>query len=382
MKDLFNKKINRKNTDSIKWDCQGNEFNLPFWIADSDYQTAPAVLDALSEVSKIGAYGYNQVPQRFNKSIIKWYKERFNSTIESEWIVPTTGVILELRVMLDALTKPGDGVILQTPVYHTFHHLLNEMNLNIVENKLIRKNDTYFIDYDNLECLFKQGHRYLILCSPHNPVGRMWTYEEIESIILLAKKYDVFLIVDEIHSDLNINDRPFVSATRFLSIYDKMAICNAPSKTFNIAGLHTAYIILANKIYRENFIKRYNRDFLAKPSVFGYAATIAAYENGAQWVEAQNIHIKKNYEYLKNYLNENLPQVVVTKLEATYLVWLDFSYTKYSSEKLMEKLNNAGVTCSEGKGFSKDYDAFVRFNIACPLDQLKEGLERIVKVFK
>ncbi len=382
MKKLFNEYTNRKDTSTYKWDLQANKECLPFWIADSDYKTAPVVLNELQEVATHGIYGYNLIPDRFNKAVVSWYKNRYDSTIKEEWIISTTGVILGIRLLLEVLTKENDGVILQTPVYHTFHKVVNTMKRNIIENKLIKKDDTYFMDLENLEKLFKEGHKIMILCSPHNPVGRIWTKDEIENVILLAKKYNVFLIIDEIHSDLNIIDRKFISGADFIGEYDNIAICNAPSKTFNLAGLCTAYVIIPNENTKSLVKGQIAREFLNEPTVFGYSATMKAYEEGADWVDKQNEHIKNNYYYLKEYLNKELSNVLVTKLEGTYLVWLDFSYTNLTSEQLLQKCSEHGITCSGGVSFCKDYESYIRFNIACPFDQLKEGLARLVKAFK
>lgn len=381
MSSRFNEVVNRKLTGAIKWDKQ-KDGNLPFWIADSDYATAPCVMDSLNEVAHHGVYGYNAIPDEFKEAIKTWYKKRYNSEVITDWIVPSTGVILEIRILLDIITKENEGVILQTPVYHTFHHVINEMNRKIIENKLIKADDTYKMDYDNLEDLFQQGYKTMILCSPHNPVGRIWSQEEIEKVIVLAKKYDAFVIIDEIHSDLNITDNKFTSGIDFVSMYDNIAVCNAPSKAFNLAGLCTSYIIIPKDELREKFNEQTRREFLNSPTVFGYKATIAAYNHGDSWIDEQNKHIKDNYNYLKEYLNKEFPKLVVTKLEGTYLVWLDLSFTNMSTEELLERCNEYGITCSGGVNFCHDYESYIRFNIACPFEQLKEGLERLVKAFK
>ena len=253
MNSLFNEKIVRTNTGAIKWDAQPNKEDLPFWIADSDYASAPCVLDALKNVASHGIYGYNKIPDEFFDAIKYWYKKRYDSNILTEWIIPSTGVILSIRMLLDILTKEGDGVILQTPVYHTFHHVINNNNRVIIENKLIKQNDTYVMNYDNLENLFKMGHKVMILCSPHNPVGRIWKEDEIKKVLEIAKKYNAFVIIDEIHSDLNITSNKFVSGIDFVNTYDNIAICNAPSKAFNIAGLHTSYLIIPKEEIEKKF---------------------------------------------------------------------------------------------------------------------------------
>lgn len=380
MKELFNQEIKR--IDTYKWDEQSSNECLPFWIADSDYPTAPCVLSSLSQTAKLGAFGYNLIPNEFYDSIACWYKKRYNTNLLKEWIVPTTGVILEIRMLIEILTKVGDGVILQTPVYHTFHHVVNNLERKIVENKLLRLNDTYCMNLDDLEKKFIEGHKIMILCSPHNPVGRIWSHEEIKEVLSLAKKYNVFVIIDEIHSDINITDNKFTSGLDFVDFYDNIAICNAPSKAFNLAGLHTAYIIIPNPTVKRLFQEFKENQFQNSPSVFGYNAMIAAYTKGDEWIDAQNEHIKNNYNYLKTYLNEHLPELIVTNLEGTYLVWLDLSFTKLTTEELLDKCNDAGITCSGGVGFCKDYESFLRLNIACPFNQLKAGLERLVKAFK
>ena len=382
MKKLFDVQVDRKNSSVIKWDFQSDKNSLPFWIADSDYPTAPCVSKELEDVAKIKAYGYNEIPDEFYQSVSNWYLKRYNSKVEKDWIVPATGVVLEIRILLDAITKENDGIILQTPVYHAFHHLINGMNRKIIENKLIRKNNHYSMDLENLEVLFKEGYKVMILCSPHNPVGRIWDKNEIENVINLAKKYNVFVIIDEIHSDLNISNKKFVSGINFENIYNSIAVCNAPSKAFNLAGLGVSYIIIPNQKIRELYQNQVKREFLNSPTVFGYRAMISAYNDGDKWIDAQNEYLLSNYNYLKEYLNKELEDVIISNMEGTYLVWLDFSYTNLKTNELLKRCNESGLTVSGGVDFCKDYESFIRFNIACPLSQLKEGLERLVKAFK
>lgn len=377
MKDCFNELINRKDTNSVKWQKQKYSNALPFWVADSDYATSPLIKECLSEVALNSIFGYDVIPHSFNEAVSLWYK-RYNSNVNPNWVIAMTGVVLEIRVVLDILTNVGDGIILQTPVYHTFHKLIRGMKRNIIENKLIRKEDTYIMDLNNLEKLFKQGHKVLILCSPHNPVGRMWSEEELSKVACLAKKYNVYVISDEIHSDINITDRTFKSMIDFTEIHDHLFVCNAPSKAFNIAGLSTSYIIIPNDELKIKFEERVQRDALSHPDTFGINALITAYNKCEEYIYAQNKHILKNYLFLKEYLSNNLKQAVVTKLEATYLVWLDLSYLNMNACSLKELFDEAHITFSSGDGFCLDYGTFIRINIACPICQLKEGLERLV----
>ena len=379
MSNDFNLKINRKNTYSVKWLKQKSSDFIPFWVADSDYNTTPEVIDRLTKIASNTVFGYTAIPDEFNNAIVNWYK-RYDSLVDSTWISPCTGVVLGIRIILDIITKENDGVILQTPVYHTFHHLINGMNRRIIENKLIRKDDTYVMDFNNLEKLFKEGHKVLILCSPHNPVGRLWTKEELEQVKNLALKYDADVISDEIHSDINITNRKFYSMINFDDIHHNLYVCNAPSKAFNIAGLSTSYLIIPDVSRKEQFDARVKRDCISSPTIFGFAACIEAYKSGEQYICDQNKHILNNYLFLKDYINKNARGIIVSKLEGTYLVWLDLSVLNKTNEEIQDLLDKAQITCSNGVGFCNDYGSFIRVNIACPIEQLKEGLERFIGV--
>ena len=377
MENNFNQKVERKHSDSVKWIKQKYEDSLPFWVADSDYNTYSEVKDEIINVASNTIFGYSVIPDKFYESISSWYK-RYNSEVDTSWISAQTGVITSIRVILDALTKEGDGVILQTPVYHTFHKVINGMKRVIIENKLKKVNDTYQMDFDNLEELFKKGHKVMILCSPHNPVGRLWTKEELTKLKDLVIKYSVSIISDEIHSDLNITNNLFYSMINFKDIHPYLYVCNAPSKAFNIAGLSTSYVIIPNEKRKEDFDNLVSRDCLPSPTIFGVRALIKAYNTGDNFIKEQNKHILNNYNYLKEYLNETIKEIIVTKLEATYLVWLDLSYLNKTCEEITKILDDAHITCSSGKQFCNDYGSFIRFNIACPKEQLKEGLDRLI----
>ena len=379
MKSIFNQKVERKNSYSVKWLKQKHEDSIPFWVADSDYFTTPEVMEKLTDIAKNSIFGYTTLPDEFNEAIVRWYS-RYDATVDPMWVSTCTGVVLGIRVILDIITKENDGVILQTPVYHTFHHLINGMNRRIIENKLVKKDDSYIMDFDNLEQLFKEGYKVMILCSPHNPVGRLWTKEELEKVKDLAIKYNAVIISDEIHSDLNITNNKFISMISFKDLHENLYVCNAPGKAFNIAGLSTSYLIIPDNKRKEQFDLRVKRDCLSSPTIFGVAACIEAYNTGDKFIEEQNKHILDNYNFLKDYLNKEAPYIKVTKLEATYLVWLDMSSLNKTNDEIVELLDQAHITCSSGSGFCKDYGSFIRVNIACPKQQLKEGLERFVGV--
>ena len=223
----------------------------------------------------------------------------------------------------------------------------------------------------------------LLFCNPHNPIGKVWSKEELKKVADICCRNGVFIIDDEIHHDLIMPGYEHTVMSNVGDfVLDNIAICTAPSKTFNLAGLYTSYIIIPKPELRELFNNQVKREFLNSPTVFGYSATIKAYEEGEEWVKAQNEHIKNNYLYLKKYINENLPKAVVTKLEGTYLVWIDLSYLNLNTNQLLDICNKNGVTCNGGVNFCKDYESFLRINLACPLNQLKEGLVRFVNGFK
>lgn len=374
---MFEEKINRKKQYSCKWLEQTSPDALPFWIADGDYHTDYKIREELKDVASNYIFGYTTTPQPVVNSICEWYKKRYNVFVKNEWVYFLTGVVLEIRVILNVITKIDDGIILQTPVYHCFHHLIKTMHRKIIYNDLILKDNQYKIDFKDLENKFKEGHKVLILCSPHNPVGRIWNDEELSQLINLAKKYHVFIISDEIHSDINITNRPFISLLKYQTIYDKIFIVNAPSKAFNIAGLGISYSIIPNNELRNKFQEKVNNEFLTMPNVFGYNACLTAYSKGEEWINQQNIFLKNNYQYLLNFLKVHLPLVKVAPLEGTYLVWLDLSYTNCDSSTLQKYFEKHLLTVSYGESFSEKYTSFIRFNISCPLKQLQEGLKRL-----
>lgn len=377
MEKSFNKNINRTMMNSVKWIAQKHPQDLPFWVADSDYQTCDSIITELTTVAKHGVFGYTIIPEEFNKSVSAWYKKRYHQDISSHWVVPSTGVILSIRIILESISNQDDAVILQTPVYHTFFHLLEAMNRPIIHNPLINKDGIYKMDLVDLEKQFQKGSKILILCSPHNPVGRIWDEDELASVVKLANKYQVTVISDEIHSDLSPSGKPFVSMAKYAKDLPNLYICNAPSKAFNLAGLNTSYVIIPSDENRQKFSQIVNNDFLNYPCIFGTKAMIKAYHDGDAWLEAQNKHLLNNYQYVCDFFKTHFPLVVVAPLEGTYLMWFDFSKMGYNSLDLMEIFNASGVTLSLGDSFHPAHTGFMRMNIACPTHQLEEGLSRI-----
>lgn len=379
----FNKSINRLNTSSTKWDSikirTKKENILPFWVADSDYMTAKPIMEALTSRIKNGAFGYTYVDQEYLEIVKDWVGRRYQYQIEKDWIVTTPGVVTALFFAVGALTTPEAKIIVQSPVYNPFYSVITNNNRRIRENKLIPTGNTYEMDFINLEVLLKEGVEMMILCNPHNPVGRVWKEEEILKVVQLCKQYNCLLVSDEIHCDLVFKEYPFTSIGKYFDYYDNMVICTAPSKTFNIAGLMTSNVIIKNVALREKLKRELSIRSLGEPNLLGLEACKAAYTQCDDWLEAQVEHIKKNASLVYRYFKKVIPEAKIAKLEGTYLMWIDMRFMHLSSEILVKKLIDYGIYVNSGVMYGADYDGFIRFNIACPKEQLQKGLEIIGK---
>lgn len=379
----FNKPINRLNTSSLKWDSikirTEKENVLPFWVADSDYMTAKPIMEALTSRIKNGAFGYTYVDQEYLEIVKNWVWRRYQYRIEKDWIVTTPGIVPALFFAINALTTPEAKIIIQSPVYNPFYSVIINNNRKILENKLLPIDNTYQMDFINLEALLKEGAEMMILCSPHNPVGRVWTEAEILKVVKLCKQYNCLLVSDEIHCDLVFKEYPFTSIGKYFHLYDKMIICTAPSKTFNIAGLMTSNIIIKDLTLREKFKRELSIRSIGDPNLFGIEACKAAYTKCDDWLEAQVKHIQKNAMLVNQYFKKHIPEAKIAKLEGTYLMWIDMRFMHLTSETLVKKLIDYGIFVNPGAMYGADYDGFIRLNIACPQQQLQKGLEIIGK---
>lgn len=379
----FNKPINRLNTSSLKWDSikirTEKENVLPFWVADSDYMTAKPIMEALTSRIKNGAFGYTYIDQEYLEIVKNWVWRRYQYRIEKDWIVTTPGIVPALFFAINALTTPEAKIIIQSPVYNPFYSVIINNNRKILENKLLPIDNTYQMDFINLEALLKEGAEMMILCSPHNPVGRVWTEAEILKVVKLCKQYNCLLVSDEIHCDLVFKEYPFTSIGKYFHLYDKMIICTAPSKTFNIAGLMTSNIIIKDLTLREKFKRELSIRSIGDPNLFGIEACKAAYTKCDDWLEAQVKHIQKNAMLVNQYFKKHIPEAKIAKLEGTYLMWIDMRFMHLTSEALVKKLIDYGIFVNPGAMYGADYDGFIRLNIACPQQQLQKGLEIIGK---
>ncbi|MGI6782491.1 MAG: MalY/PatB family protein [Acholeplasmataceae bacterium] len=373
----FNKKVSRKNTNCVKWDLVEGNY-LPFSIADSDYPTSEAIVKCLKTRASHPVYGYSFADDSYFDSIINWCQRRYHYEVKKENIIPANGVVTSLYYAINFLSDITDGVIVQTPVYNPFFSVILDNNKKIVENKLV-KNDNYFtINFEELDQQLSKN-KIIILCSPHNPTGRVFKYDEIKKIVELAKKHDAYILSDEIHCDIMLNNNEFISVNRFADLYHKMIVFTSVSKSFGLAGLKTSNIIIKDEKLAQEF-----REFLAKKyigygNVFGLTAVKAAYNHSEIWLEKQNKYLSNNYKILKEYFGTNYPEVGVTKSEGTFLAWLDFSFLEMPCEVMQEKLQQYGVIINEGKRYSEDCKGYIRFNFACSETQMLKGLEILGK---
>lgn len=374
----FNKPIDRLHTCSVKWDCiKEKDDILPFWIADSDYQTAKPIEDALVARIKNGAFGYTYLDDEYYKIVKDWVLRRYGYQIEADWIVPTPGIVTALSFAVNIFTNIHAKVIVQSPVYNPFYSIITNNDRVIVENKLLLEANSYVMDFVNLELLLQEGAEMLILCNPHNPVGRVWTEAEIKKVVTLCKKYKCLLVSDEIHCDLVFKDYQFISVGKWLEINDQVIICTAPSKTFNIAGLMTSNIIIQNSLLREKFKYELKTRAICEPNLLGIEACKAAYTKCDDWLDEQMEHIYQNSQIVYQYFKKHIPEAKIAKLEGTYLMWIDMRFLNLSSADLVKKLIEYGILVNSGAAYGTDYDGFIRFNIACCKKQLQAGLDII-----
>lgn len=379
-KDSFNEGVNRLGTNAVKYDKYKENFNtneddiIPMWIADMDFKTCDEITKALQNKLSTGNLGYDTV-NGYYESVVKWMRDRHNVEINVEDVVYTPGVVTAINFLLKILIKENDKVLVQSPVYHSFFRVLNENKCDIVQSELFIKDNRYEIDFDEFENKISTGVKVLILCNPHNPIGRVWTKEELERIVEICESYKVFIISDEIHSDLVFKGYKHTSLTTVAPYYkDNIVTLTAPSKTFNLAGLYVSNAIITDEKLRS----RYKELFSTTPNVLGAEALIAAYNKGETWLEELLEYIESNYNYVLKFVNENVPKIKVIKQEGTFLTWLDCRELGLSDEELERFfLEEAKLALSTGTAFGKGGRGFMRMNIGCPISTVKEALQRL-----
>lgn len=383
MKYNFDLPVNRRGTGSVKWDVPEQDDIIPMWVADMDFRVAEPIVDALKKRVEHGVFGYEKVPEKYYQAVIDWFARRHNWHIEREWMLYTTGVVPALSVIIKAMTNPGDKVIIQTPAYNCFFSSVRNNGCTIEENPLIYENNTYRMDFDALERSCADGAKLLLLCNPHNPGGRVWTREELLRVNEICLRHNVLVVADEIHNELVMPGYkyiPFASISK--DCLDNSISCNAPSKSFNTAGLCTANIVCNNPLIRERIDRAININEVCDVNVFGVEAVMAAYNECEDWIEQLVVYINDNYRALCDFFQSHLPQLKVTKLEGSYLAWVDISALGRTSDDVTRQLLEQGkVMVNSGTMYGETAgEGFIRLNMACPRARMMEGLERIRKV--
>ncbi len=385
----FDACIDRYNTCSEKWDGVDRLFQkkdlLPLWVADMDFLSPKAIRDAIISRAKHGIYGYSFFPAQYYEAVINWFHRRHGWTIEKKWLVYTPGVIPSLNLAIQAFSKPRDKIIIQNPAYPPFYMAVRNNNRRRLLNPLRLIQGRYEMDFNDLEKKAKDPRaKIIMLCSPHNPTGRVWTREELTQLGEICMDNQILVLSDEIHCDLIYSE---YKHTPFASISENFAqnsiTCTSPSKTFNLPGLKNSNILIPNQKLRRSFKKIRQSTGISEANCFAAIATEAAYNACEDWLDAVMMYMKENLEFLKDFIKEKLPQVDIIEPEGTYLVWLDFRKLGFNSKQLSKiLLEEAKVALDEGYFFGKGGSGFERINIACPRSILKKALNQIAKAIK
>ena len=380
----FDRIVDRRNTDCLKYDFavqRGRPKDvLPFWVADMDFSIAQEIEDALVKRCQHGIFGYSEATDGYFAALQNWYLKHFNWHVQRPWLIKTPGVVFALAMAVKAFTEPGDGVLVQQPVYYPFTEVIRDNDREVVNAPLALVNGHYEIDFADLEQkLANPKVKLMFLCSPHNPVGRVWTKEELLKVGDLCLKYNVITVSDEIHSDFVWDDNahtPF--ATLGEEYQQNCIVCTAPSKTFNLAGLQVSNIFIPNQKLRRAFRKQIDAAGYSQLNTLGLVACQAAYTYGEEWLTQVKAYIRSNITFVDDYLNQNLPQIKMLPIEGTYLVWLDCSALGMTADEREQWLWHEAKLWLDGGGiFGKEGEAFERINVACPRATLLQGLEQL-----
>jgi cystathionine beta-lyase len=389
MKYNFDEIIDRRNTDCLKYDFTAERGRpqdvLPLWVADMDFRTAPGIIEQAVKDAGLGIYGYTESKNDYFQAVANWYETYFDWKVERRWLVKTPGIVFAIGIAVQALTEKGDAVMIQQPVYYPFSEVVKDGDRKLVNNALVLRDGHYEIDFEDFEQKIKDEKvKLFVLCSPHNPVGRVWTKEELQHIGEICLKYDVKVVSDEIHSDFVYGDRKHYVFTTVDPRFEEFAIvCTAPSKTFNLAGMQVSNIFIPNQQIRRAFKKQMSAVGYSQVNMIGLRACKAAYTTGREWLEELKVYLQGNLDFVRDFLEKNLPQIKLIEPEGTYLIWLDFRALGLTEEKLEHLIvHEAKLWLDSGAIFGKDGEGFERINIACPRAVLEEALKRLEKAVK
>ncbi len=379
----FDTPVDRRGTSSYKWDSIALADVIPLWVADMDFTTAPVVIEALRRRVDHGVFGYVSVPDAYYEALTGWFDRRHGWHIDRETVIYTSGVVPALSAVIKALTNPGDGVIVQTPAYNCFFSSIRNNGCRIVENRLLRVDSgggfSYRLDFDSLERLAADpANKLMLLCNPHNPTGRIWTRDELLRVAEIARRHGVTVVSDEIHCELTMPGRNYVP---YATVDPSAVVCCSPSKAFNTAGLQIANIITPSPATRALIDRAINDNEVCDVNPFGVVSLIAAYNEGAPWLDALRRYLSRNYEALLSFFSSELPQLPVCRLEATYLAWIDITALGIRSQELEDSaLENERVWVNAGSMYG--VEGYIRINMACPRKRLLEGLRRFSRAVK
>ena len=374
MKYNFDQLPNRLNTSSIKWDVKPNE--LPMWVADMDFYPMPEIQEAIIDASKNNGYGYTYPTKEYFEAYRHWWFTRHHVDIDTSWMIFASGVVSALDSMIRVLTKEGDSIMVLTPVYHVFYNVIKNNHRKVVVSALNTENNQYVINYQDVEQKIKEEKiKALIFCNPHNPMGRLWTKQEIQKLSDICNKYNVTLISDEIHCDIVSPGYEYCSA---LSANENVITCISPGKAFNLAGIHSAVIVVKNEEQRKLLQEAFYHDDIGEPNYFAVPATIAAYTKGAEYVDQLNQYLYQNRQYVSSFIRDNMSQLRLVSGPATYLLWLDISATQMRSDIFVNELREkTGLILSPGLQFGEEGAYCVRINIATSLSNIKDAMNRL-----
>lgn len=385
----FNKVYNREQTKSLKWDNVQTVFNtddiLPMWVADMDFKAPDAVNEALKERAEHGIYGYTIIDNAIKDNVTNWLHNRHQFNVTNNDLIFSPGVITSLHTVINTLTEKNDKILVQMPVYTPFFNLIRDNDRQVIENELVYDGTAYTIDFADFEAKLQEGVAAFMLCSPHNPVGRVWTKEELEKIATLCIEYDVLILADEIHADLIFKSHQHIPIASLSEEISKRTITfMSPTKTFNLAGLQASYMIVTDRTYRNKLTKQMGTQGFNTLNTMGIIALNAAYESGLPWLEQLLDVIEENKDYAKQRLEtETNNKLKVIDSEGTYLLWIDCQQLELTDKALQDfMIQEAKVGLNAGSSYGKPGEQFMRLNLACPKSTLEEGINRIVQAIQ
>lgn len=377
---MFENVVSRKNTNAVKWDdaikASNSEDVIALSVADMDFRTAPEIIENMVNFANHGIYGYSDISKGYLTSVKEWVQNHNNFELEEDWIVFSPRVIQAISMIIQRETQLNDHIVVQTPLYGPIQNAVKTNGRTLITNSLIFEDGDYVIDFDDLEEKLKNAKMFIV-CSPHNPMGRVWNHEEIEKIISICKKHDVLILSDEVHADF-VWDEAFVSYGTYFKDYENIIVCTSPGKTFNIPGIEASNIIIENESLRKRFKEELNKAGIHNPNYFVVPAVHSAYTLGNEWFLLVKEVIRKNKELSRTFINEQLEGFHVTKSSSSYMLWIDYRDSGINEDELKEILvNRAKVVVSLGSGFGSEGNGFFRINVALSEKMLKEALNRM-----